>query len=84
MNRPASSSAAAKVGAVVSGPLQASAMQGEIGVFDPEATGAMFDPVEIVPKNVKLTAADDSDSMHDRLIAGGGQDGYRKQAYYRE
>ncbi|MDT6980566.1 DUF6287 domain-containing protein [Levilactobacillus zymae] len=95
--RPAGSSAAATQGVVVGGPLQNGhprvivtgtvqdgAIQGGLGIFDPKAEGATFAPLGIVPKGVQLSTDDNSDTSRDRLIEGGGQGGYRSQAYYRE
>lgn len=97
MVRPAGSSATASKGAVVKGPLQNGyaqvitaddlrddAVQGGIGSFESHAQGSTFEPLNIVPKHVQLSNADDSDQTQDRLILGGGQAGYRSQAYYRE
>ncbi|SMS14239.1 DUF6287 domain-containing protein [Levilactobacillus zymae] len=95
--RPTGSSAAATQGVVVGGPLQNGhsrvivtgtiqdgAIQGGLGIFDPQAEGSTFAPLGIVPKGVQLSTDDNSDTARDRLIEGGGQDGYRSQAYYRE
>ncbi|WP_125605863.1 DUF6287 domain-containing protein [Lapidilactobacillus bayanensis] len=66
-------------------------IQGSIGTFDPSIIGSSFEPLQIVPKNVKLPAApglydtDDSDWTRDRLIRGiQGGDGVRPYAYYRQ
>lgn len=41
-------------------------------------------PLTIVPAGVKERADDDSDTTKDRLIKGGGQAGFKENAYYRE
>ncbi|GAB5051555.1 DUF6287 domain-containing protein [Pediococcus ethanolidurans] len=97
MNKPSDSNVAWSKGAVLSGaehngyPRVITAgeitdgyIQGGIGTFDPNALGSSFDPLTIIPKNVKLSNSDDSDYTRDRLILGGGQGGTGTQAYYKQ
>ncbi|AMV63387.1 Hypothetical protein ADU72_0762 [Pediococcus damnosus] len=96
-NKPTGSNVAYSKGAVVkgtdgnghsrvitAGKVTSGYIQGGIGTFDSDAAVSAFDPLTIIPKNVKLSDADDSDSTRDRLILGGGQGGYATQAYYKE
>ncbi|WP_461214801.1 DUF6287 domain-containing protein [Lacticaseibacillus sp. GG6-2] len=46
--------------------------------------GSPMAPLAILPKGVKASEADDSDSNKDRLITSAGQSGYASEAYYRE
>lgn len=66
------------------GTLRDGYIQGAIGTYDKEVTASPFSPILIVPKGVKATTSDDSNSNKDRLILGGGQGGYSTEAYYKE
>ncbi|MFD1485500.1 DUF6287 domain-containing protein [Lacticaseibacillus baoqingensis] len=55
---------------------------GSFGTFT-TGPGSNMAPLAILPKGVKGSAADDSDSSKDRLISGGGQAGFAASAYYR-
>lgn len=96
-NAPENSNIAFKKGAVISngndsngtevicpGNLSNGYMQGGIGTYSKEEVPSSFAPIMIVPKGVKATGSDDSNSNKDRLIVGGGQNGFSTQAYYRE
>lgn len=69
---------------IINGQVRDGYMLGGIGTFHPEAVMSPFAPMAIVPKNIKMADADDSDSTRDRLISGGGQSGFESQAYYRD
>lgn len=97
MKAPAGSNVAWSTGAVLSGAehngypdvitagkITNGYIQGGIGTFHAKILGASFDPLAIIPKNVKLSNSDDSDYTRDRLILGGGQGGTGTQAYYRQ
>lgn len=96
MNKPANSSVAFSKGAVVSGAdqdgypevitpgsISNGYMEGGLGTFTSGPVSS-FAPLAIVPKNVKLSDSDDSDTTRDRLIVDGGQSGIGSQAYYKE
>lgn len=99
MNKPAESPVASSKGVVVkvsgqadgdypnvitTGSITNGYIQGGFGSFDPDSVGSGFEPLVIIPKNVKLFDADNSDSTRDRMIMGGGESGVKDQAYYRE
>lgn len=104
MNKPAGSHVDASIGAVVSGAdnngypevitsgtITVGYIQGGIGTFDPSIMGSAFEPFLIVPKNVKLPAAqglydtDDSDTTRDQLVRGiQSGNGVQPHTYYRQ
>lgn len=97
MDKPEESPAASEIGVIlnqeqvdgyptviISGPIYDGYMQGGIGTFNPKVKMSPFTPITIIPKGVKMSDGDDSDSTKDRIIMGAGQSGVGTQAYYRD
>ena len=72
---------------ITSGKIMNGYMQGSVGTFPKSGDIGSFAPIAIIPKNVVAGLGgvpDDSDSTQNRLILGGGQGGFKKEAYYKK